>query len=181
MTQQITSEIDAKAARYVAQMDAEHWSEEQEERLQRWLALDPRHPGALLRAQAAWMALDPPRPPVSLPEHEAKRSIKLNRRTVLAGGGAAIAASIAGGIMLLRGTSYTTSVGEIRRVPLADGSIVAINTASAIDVNLDNAVREILIEQGEAWFQVTKDKQRPFVVAAGRARVKAVGTAFSVR
>src|SRR5690606_27900469 len=131
--------------------------------------------------QAAWMALDPPRPPVSLPEHEAKRSIKLNRRTVLAGGGAAIAASIAGGIMLLRGTSYTTSVGEIRRVPLADGSIVAINTASAIDVNLDNAVREILIEQGEAWFQVTKDKQRPFVVAAGRARVKAVGTAFSVR
>ena len=37
------------------------------------------------------------------------------------------------------------------------------------------------VEQGEAWFQVAKDKQRPFVVAAGRARIRAVGTAFSVR
>src|SRR3546814_2159233 len=83
--------------------------------------------------------------------------------------------------MLGGGTSYATSVGEIRRVPLADGSIAAINTASTIEVKLDDAVRHVRVEQGEAWFQVAKDKQRPFVVAAGRARVRAVGTAFSVR
>src|SRR3546814_2061558 len=84
-------------------------------------------------------------------------------------------------VMLLGGTSYATSVGEIRRVPLADGSIAAINTASAIDVKLDDAARHVRVVEGEAWFQVARDKQRPFVVAAGRARVRAVGTAFSVR
>jgi transmembrane sensor len=35
--------------------------------------------------------------------------------------------------------------------------------------------------RGEAWFEVAKDTSRPFVVSAGRARVRAVGTAFSVR
>jgi transmembrane sensor len=182
MTQQRTaSDIDVDAARYVAQMDRDNWSDEQEEGLQRWLELDPRHPGALLRAQAAWMALDPPRPPLPLSAEESKRSIRLSRRSVLAGGGAAIAASMAGGIMLFSGTSYATSVGEIRRVPLADGSIAAINTASEINVKLEDAARHVRVEQGEAWFQVAKDRQRPFVVAAGRARVRAVGTAFSVR
>src|SRR3546814_12570012 len=83
---------------------------------------------------------------------------------------------MAGGVMLLGGTSYATSVGEIRRVPLADGSIAAINTASAIDVKLDDAARHVRVVEGEAWFQVARDKQRPFVVAAGRARGRAVGT-----
>src|SRR3546814_13225464 len=82
-----------------------------------------------------------------------------SRRSVLAGGGVAIAASIAGGVMLLGGTSYATSVGEIRRVPLADGSIAAINTASAIDVKLDDAARHVRVVKGEAWFQVTRAKQ----------------------
>src|SRR3546814_8461547 len=68
-------------------------------------------------------------------------------------------------VMLLGGTSYATSVGEIRRVPLADGSIAAINTASAIDVKLDDAARHVRVVEGEAWFQVARDKQRPFVVA----------------
>ena len=41
--------------------------------------------------------------------------------------------------------------------------------------------RNVRIDKGEAWFQVAKDKKRPFVVAAGDVRVRAVGTAFSVR
>src|SRR3546814_16655011 len=96
-------------------MEGEHWADAQEQGLQHWLALDSRHPGALLRAQAVWMALDPPRPPLSLSADESKRTIRPSRRSVLAGGGVAIAASIAGGVMLLGGTSYATSVGEIRR------------------------------------------------------------------
>ena len=180
MTRRSASEIDIDAARYVAQMDGDHWTDEREAELQRWLALDPRHPGALLRAQAAWMALNPPHAVQAEPE-PAPPERRIGRRAILAGGAAAVAASVAGGLMLLGGTSYATSVGEIRRVPLGDGSIAAINTASAIDVKLDDAARNVRIEKGEAWFQVAKDKQRPFVVAAGRARVRAVGTAFSVR
>ena len=181
MTARRSDDIDVEAARLVARMDGESWSDADERELENWLALDPRHPGALLRAQAAWMTLDRPFPAQSVSREAAGTAAWWSRRGVLAGGGLAVAASIAGGVLLLGGTSYATAVGEIRRVPLADGSIAAINTASAIDVRLDETVRNVRIDRGEAWFQVAKDKTRPFVVAAGRARVRAVGTAFSVR
>jgi transmembrane sensor len=48
-------------------------------------------------------------------------------------------------------------------------------------VDLQKSVRLVRIERGEAWFQVAKDADRPFLVEAGRVRVQAVGTAFSVR
>ena len=41
--------------------------------------------------------------------------------------------------------------------------------------------REVTLTRGEAWFKVAHDKTRPFIVSAGRIRVRAVGTAFSVR
>src|SRR3546814_12357098 len=41
--------------------------------------------------------------------------------------------------------------------------------------------RNVVLREGEAWFQVARDKSRPFVVEAGKVRVQAVGTAFSVR
>jgi transmembrane sensor len=42
-------------------------------------------------------------------------------------------------------------------------------------------LRQVKLDRGEAWFQVAKDPQRPFVVESGPVRVRAVGTAFSVR
>src|SRR3546814_14374336 len=120
MTRRSAHDIDEQAARYVAQMDGEHWSDAQEQGLQHWLALDSRHPGALLRAQAAWMALDPPRPPLSLSADESKRTIRPSSRSVLAGGGVADAASSAGGVMLRGGTRFATAGGEVRGRPLAE-------------------------------------------------------------
>jgi ferric-dicitrate binding protein FerR (iron transport regulator) len=54
-------------------------------------------------------------------------------------------------------------------VPLADGSLVAINTKTALEVAMKPKSRHIVLKEGEAWFQVAKDPQRPFVVAAGRS------------
>lgn len=181
MTQRSPNDIDTDAARFVAQMDGEDWSDANEQELESWLKRDPKHPGALLRAQAAWMTLDRPYTVPFAGEGEEAARPSLSRRTLLAGGGAALAASIAGGLLLSGNNSYATTVGEIRRVPLADGSTIAINTASMVEVSLGSTARNVRIDQGEAWFQVAKDKGRPFVVAAGRARVRAVGTAFSVR
>ena len=157
MTQRRAGDIDAEAARYVARMDSDAWSDADEEEVDAGLARDALHPGALLRAQTAWMTLDRP-----FAAHAASREVaalvpRVSRRGLLAGGGAAIAASIAGGVLLLGGTSYATAVGEVRRVPLDDGSIVAIDTASAIDVRLDKADRQVRLDRGEAWFQVSKD------------------------
>jgi transmembrane sensor len=96
--------------------------------------------------------------------------------------GVALAASLVGVALIMTGPHrYGTSLGEIRRVPLSDGSVVAINTQSVVEVAMHPNVREVTLARGEAWFQVAHDKKRPFIVSAGRIRVRAVGTAFSVR
>src|SRR5258706_3413361 len=56
-----------------------------------------------------------------------------------------------------------------------------MNTQSAVEVAMHPNVREVALTRGEAWFKVAHDVRRPFIVSAGRIRVRAVGTAFSVR
>jgi transmembrane sensor len=75
---------------------------------------------------------------------------------------------------------YSTPVGGMASVPLADGSKLTLNTHTEIRVNLTADERHIELERGEAFFEVAKDPQRPFVVSAGRKRIIAVGTQFSV-
>jgi len=172
--------MQADAAAWVARMDAGDWTDALEAELQRWLARDPQHRGALLHAQAAWATTDPAN--IVAPPEPVEARPMFGRRRMIGCGAAAIAAS-AGGYMLLadRRTILSTGVGEVRRVPLDDGSTAAINTASEIEIVLTADRRRVRIDRGEAWFQVAKDRARPFLVEAGRARIQAVGTAFSVR
>lgn len=67
------------------------------------------------------------------------------------------------------------------RVPLADGTIVTLNTDSMIEVSLLADIRAVSLRKGEVLFEVAKDAHRPFVVTTGGVRIRAVGTAFSVR
>ena len=75
---------------------------------------------------------------------------------------------------------YYSAVGEYKQVTLADGSVIELNTDSAVNVSLDQAVREIELLKGEAFFTVASDRQRPFVVQVGAATVQALGTAFNI-
>lgn len=77
-------------------------------------------------------------------------------------------------------TKYHTSVGGLETVPMSDGSTVTLNTDSEIGVALTDRVRTVKLPHGEAFFEVAKDSRRPFVVEAGKMRVTAVGTKFSV-
>jgi transmembrane sensor len=74
-----------------------------------------------------------------------------------------------------------TALGEIRQVAMTDGSRASVNTGSVLEVDYTLGERAVRLENGEAWFEVAKDKARPFVVSAGDVRVRAVGTAFSVQ
>lgn len=76
---------------------------------------------------------------------------------------------------------YTTAFGEQRIVTLADGSVIELNTDSALQVRLTEKLRAIRMIKGEAFFRVAHDASRPFVVSAHEADVKAVGTQFNVR
>ncbi|MFA5967683.1 MAG: FecR domain-containing protein [Sphingomonas sp.] len=167
------------AARWVARMDAGNWTDADEAALRCWLAEDDARHGLLLRTHACWLAADDILDPPKAAEEPAPR---YRRRHVLAGAAAAVVAAIAGKSLLLgRGVSYATGLGEIRRVPLTDGSVMLINSSTALNVQMEAKARRISLAEGEAWFEVAKDVHRPFVVAAGRVRARAVGTAFSVR
>lgn len=63
---------------------------------------------------------------------------------------------------------------------LADGTVVEVRDGGRVRAEYSPAVRRVVLEAGQAHFQVTKDPSRPFVVVVGAVEVRAVGTAFSV-
>ncbi|WP_369978427.1 FecR family protein [Xanthomonas bundabergensis] len=77
--------------------------------------------------------------------------------------------------------AYASATGSLRPLALADGSRATLSSDSRIDVALSRAQRHIDLQRGEAFFEVSKDPARPFVVASGARRVVAVGTRFAVR
>lgn len=78
--------------------------------------------------------------------------------------------------------TFSTAVGEQREVGLQDGSTLAINTASQVELlRLDDNARELRLQRGEAHFTVAKDASRPFRVSVADHVVEAVGTAFDIR
>lgn len=82
---------------------------------------------------------------------------------------------------LLDGQHYATVVGEQRTLPLADGSLVYLNTASEVAVKYSVRARDVRLDQGEALFAVESNPRHPFRVHAGDAVIQAVGTQFNVR
>jgi transmembrane sensor len=75
--------------------------------------------------------------------------------------------------------TYATAVGEQRSVTLADGTVITLNTDTALDVAYSPRERHVSLLRGQALFEVEKAKA-PFIVAAGRSRTRALGTQFEV-
>lgn len=73
--------------------------------------------------------------------------------------------------------------GYTGKITLDDGTVVTLNSQSRIryprKLN-DQALRQVYLE-GEAFFQVAKNAAKPFVVTAGKAEIRVLGTAFNVR
>ncbi|WP_340265223.1 FecR family protein [Sphingobium mellinum] len=180
---------DDSAARWAVKLDFGPLTTVEETELENWLAEDPLHQGALLRAQATLAYLDRGRAlkPLGAPSEEpwsVDAAIPTRRRFLQLSTGAAALAAGFGALLVARHLGHDeirTDIGEVRRVPLADGSVAVLNTASRLAVALQPKQRAIELKEGEAWFQVAHDKSRPFVVKAGTVRVRAVGTAFAVR
>ena len=76
--------------------------------------------------------------------------------------------------------SYTTELAEQREISLDDGSRIHLNSASSVAVRYSPETRTVELKSGEGVFDVSRDAQRPFVVAARDAEVVAIGTQFRV-
>ncbi len=108
----------------------------------------------------------------------------VSRRALIRGSIAASIAAVAGTAVWRYARDvdlYHTRLGERRVITLADGSRIHLNTNSAVEVALRKHSRRIRLVKGEALFEVAHDASRPFLVDAGAARLRAVGTAFNVR
>lgn len=75
---------------------------------------------------------------------------------------------------------YTTIIGEQRSLPLEDGSVVHMNTATKIQIVFTENSRKIELMAGEALFHVAHDPSRPFRVYSDNTLAEALGTTFNV-
>lgn len=188
------SEIDNEAFEWVVRKYARGLTDSEEAEFEAWLGSDIRRQGAYARAMAIYNALHLASAPESSSEKQDDPPIGYaetgadhktpRRKFLLYGGLAASLALVAGRIGLSaldKGTVLSTAKGEFRKVPLQDTSIANINSGSQIEVAFTRQQRRIRLHKGEAWFEVAKDKTKPFIVEAGDARIRAVGTAFAVR
>lgn len=76
---------------------------------------------------------------------------------------------------------FSTGIGQRLAMMLDDGSRLTLNTATAVRIAYTPGERHVILEHGQAWFEVAKGQSRPFRVTAGAHDVVAHGTAFDVR
>lgn len=176
------SPVDEAALAWVAKQAAGRLSDADRAAFDAWYAENLRHQGAYLRAQAIWHTLDKATIQQNLRPGQLPRHAPVSRRAVIAGGMVA-AAGLAALLLPRRAPDavLTTTLGEFRKVPLPDKSVASLNSGSHVEVRMTSKLRRVVLVEGEAWFEVAKNPEKPFVVEAGDVRVRAVGTAFSVR
>ena len=199
------SQIEERAAAWLAKRDCGEWSPADDSELAGWLAASTANKVAFIRLDGAWndarrlkalggggeVGVVPPpgqwhRSPLSREAESAglvgrtQRPRRLLSRAIAA---SVVVAAAAGFVWFLasRAPTYETLVGGTESVPMQDGSKVTLNTDTSVRVDVTDKVRQVRLEHGEAFFEVARDPSRPFIVTAGKKRVIAVGTQFSVR
>lgn len=189
--------IDDEAAAWCARTLSGNITETQKAELERWRSADPRHDAAyrdyMELAEASAAAGAAARADESALRRSHAETVRMrpywSRRAALLWAAPAVAAVLAFGLLLgpILNSSpayterYATRLGEIREIELPDGSVLALNTNTAVEVSLTKTARTILLERGEAYFTVARDERRPFTVNAASAAATALGTAFTVR
>lgn len=76
---------------------------------------------------------------------------------------------------------FETRHGEQQTRRLTDGSVVHLNTDSAVAISYSKSERIVMLSSGEVDFEVAHEPKRPFRVFAGSAEVIDIGTQFDVR
>ena len=110
-----------------------------------------------------------------------RRSIGRTTKLVVGALGVVGAAALVAALTLVnRGDLYLTTVGQQSVVTLEDGSRVALDTDTKLEVRYSKDAREIVLERGQALFTVAHAPARPFTVTAGGTHVVATGTQFEV-
>ena len=80
-------------------------------------------------------------------------------------------------------SSVATKNGNRTKIVLPDGSQVWLNAGSNLDYNNSNftkGIREVSLN-GEAYFDVVKNPEKPFIIHTRKMDIKVLGTSFNIR
>lgn len=172
-----------------------------------WLEADERHARTFRDLQQSWSQLDRVRGSKGAPRLEAEleelstlsaeafdpypvqRFARFRPQPWISG---ALAAGLAWGVAYFawwrplqtnapHAETAATEIGIVRSMELPDGSIVRLNTNTAIEVLFTQTERRVRLGRGEAFFTIATNPARPFIVRAVGVDVRAVGTEFNVR
>jgi transmembrane sensor len=181
----------AEASAWLARLQRAELTEADGLEFDAWLAAAPDNRAAYQRALSAWHEFearaDDVLAEITAPmRRAANRNMPMRRWVIVGAGGFAAAAAVAMTVLpslMVPATvqTYVTGKGQHRRVTLADGSVVDLNAETRLTVRLARSERQVTLGDGEAIFDVTHDKHRPFTVAASDRVVRVVGTQFDVK
>ena len=176
--------VTAQAAEWLVARDRARGAAE-EEKFECWLQADSRHAAVYAEMAEAWslMAGAPAPMLTTVPKPSSSRRF-LRGMPLTVGVAAALAVGYFAWLQPWRSSfsgAANTAVGGLERMSLPDGSVVQLNTDSAVEVHYTAGERRVRLLRGEAHFSVAKNPARPFLVFAGGVDVRAVGTAFDVR
>jgi transmembrane sensor len=172
-----TERIEAEASLWAARIDGGGLSDGDRAALDAWLAADPEH-GRVLESYCELSAkLDAQLGSAEEPLAGARR------RWQMVLGALAAAAAVVAFVALLTGRprELATKTAETQAVVLEDGSRVELNAQTSLAVSFRRAERRVILARGEAWFSVSKDSSRLFVVETPAGVVRVTGTEFDVR
>lgn len=196
--------IQAEAAEWVLQLEDNELDRKRREELYAWLTSSPTHIDEFLLASAVWRELDGidadkqveidqllanasdnvvtlgKSAPAAMESPQRRRWVVVTWLSGLAAAVTIFAFVLSTATQPGAPVRFETATGQQTLFTLADGSIVHLNTRSALDVEINESQRTLTLLRGEAMFEVAKDPERPFRVAAGDVVVEAIGTAFNV-
>jgi transmembrane sensor len=167
--------------------ESENWTDDDQARLDAWLAESTAHRVAYVRLETALerskrlAALRGSARNTAEPvQHKPRKRPYLIAAAIVV---AAVFAGTAATVLSQRAQTQTfaTALGAHKTIVLADGTRIELNTDTVLRAKIGRRQRLIWLDKGEAFFQVKHDASRPFIVAAGDYRVRDLGTKFSVR
>lgn len=186
-----------QAARWYAALHDESVTEQERQEWQAWLARSPEHADAWRYIEAVSRKFAPLRADnsphgVAAAGAVAARRITLSRRRAVCGLAGALGVGLAGWLgwrhtplpemVLAWGADIRTGTGERHDRILSDGSHVWLNTDTALEVDYSNALRRLVLLEGEILVETAPDgSKRPFYVETNSGRMQALGTRFTVR
>lgn len=153
-----------------------------------WRTSHPDHAEAWRRAELVCqtLAVVPPalRQPLQRPQSQQRRASIKHLAVLIACAAPPLWLAGKSEAWLSWRAGVSTATGEIRHMTLADGTQLALNTASAVDIVFDDARRLVTLHAGEIHVATAPDPAsvaRPFIVRSVNGSVRAIGTRFGVR